>query len=223
MLSHSRLEKILLERLESLGLAEQLRLVDGQWELLSTRVGERPVRLDFAAELRMLKPSLLSLRQQPLYRALGSKGGVMPKVLDVTCGLAGDSLMLLAFGCSVVAWERHPLPALMLLRAYEVWQDPEKQRFELDLEPNHQLPEGVSVIYFDPMYNEGPSSALPRKEMRIFREVVGADQDAQTVAKALREHGKRLIVKRPPKAPRLMPGEAFSQEGKAVRFDVYLP
>jgi len=73
------------------------------------------------------------------------------------------------------------------------------------------------------MYNGPESSALPRKEMRIFREVVGEDMDATAVAEGLRQKGQRLIIKRPPKAPVLLAGPSFQQAGKAVRFDVYLP
>ena len=130
--------------------------------------------------------------------------------------------MVRRFGCSVVATERHPLPALMLLRAFEQWQNPLKHNWKLDLTGgDHQ--EEVDVLYFDPMYNGPESSALPRKEMRIFRDVVGGDDDAEKQGERLRKMGKRLIVKRPPKAPVLMPNPSFSQEGKAVRFDVYLP
>jgi 16S rRNA (guanine1516-N2)-methyltransferase len=130
--------------------------------------------------------------------------------------------MLLLFGCTVISSERHPIPALMLLRAYEAFDDELKKNWELDLSGADRSEE-VEVIYFDPMYNGPTGSALPRKEMRIFREVVGGDEDAERVAIALREKKRRLIIKRPPKIPPLLPGPSFQQEGKAVRFDVYLP
>ncbi len=79
------------------------------------------------------------------------------------------------------------------------------------------------VTYFDPMFDGPEGSALPRKEMRIFRSVVGEDRDAEGVAAELRGLGRRLIIKRPLKGPPLLPGAEFSQEGKAMRFDVYLP
>lgn len=215
-------EQSLLIRLRELGLEHQLRLHEGAWELLSDTPGERAVRLDFNRQERQLKATLNSLRDQPLFRSLGSKGGLRPKVWDVTCGLGGDSLMLLSFGCTVISSERHPLPALMLLRAYELYEGEMKARWQLSLDGADHGDE-VDVIYFDPMYNGPESSALPRKEMRIFREVVGEDQDAEVVAKRLAERGKRLIIKRAPHGPLLLPQPSFQQEGKAVRFDVYLP
>lgn len=215
-------EQRLLGQLQALGLTESLRLVEGLWELLSPEEGERPVRLDFTSDFEQWKRTQVSLRSQPLYRALGVKGAELPFVLDATCGLAGDSLQLLAFGCRVHSWERHPVPALMLWRAFHAWQHEARGRWSLEVGP-FTIPEGVQAIYFDPMYSEANKKALPRKEMRIFREVVGPDEDARLVAAQLRQHGVRLIIKRPPKAQELLSKPSFAHVGKAVRFDVYLP
>lgn len=216
------IEQSLLTRLQQLGLDQRLEWREGAWELLSDNPSEKPVRLDFNRQLTQLRPTLTSFREQPLFRALGRHGGARPKVWDVTCGLGGDSLLLLLFGCEVVSSERHPIPALMLLRAYESFTHEIKARWQLALDGGD--PSGqVDVIYFDPMYNGPESSALPRKEMRIFRDVVGEDEDAQKVAEELRAKGKRLVIKRPPKSAPLLGAPSVQQEGKAVRFDVYLP
>lgn len=215
-------EQSLLGRLKDLGLEKQLLYKDGAWELVSTNPDERAIRLDFDRALIQLKSTLHSLRDQPLFRALGCKGGIRPTVWDVTCGLGGDSLMLLLFGCKVISSERHPIPALMLLRAYESFQHELKANWTLNLDDQDHSVES-QVIYFDPMYNGPESSALPRKEMRIFREFVGEDKDAVLVAKNLNEKNRRLIIKRPPKSTPLIENPSFVQEGKSVRFDVYLP
>lgn len=82
------------------------------------------------------------------------------------------------------------------------------------------------VIYLDPMYpDEGRSkSALPKKEMQIFKKLVGADQDAMVVFDlALKVAKRRVIVKRPNYATsisRLEPSHVF--KGKTARFDMYL-
>ncbi len=220
--SEIKIEQDLLGQLKRLGLEGSVQFVDGFWELKSPNENENPVRLDLERDYLQWKRTLISLRDQPLYRALGVKGDERPYVLDATCGLAGDSLQLLAFGCRVHSWERHPIPALMLLRSYHAWQHELKAKWTLDL-INHSLPEGIQVLYFDPMYSEVSKKALPRKEMRIFREVLGMDQDAKEVASYLKSLNKRLIIKRPPKSTPLIEGVSFSQEGKAVRMDVYLP
>lgn len=215
-------EQALLGQLQELGLTSALELTDCGWELKSSDPQEKNVILDLERDYLQWQKTLISLRSQPLYRALGSKNNQMPVVWDVTCGLAGDSLQLLAYGCEVISWERHPVPALMLLRAYSAWKHPVKERWRIDFERS-EAPSEAQVIYFDPMYSEVNKKALPRKEMRIFREVVGQDSDAETVARELLSYKKRLIIKRPPGAGQLLPHPSFQQEGKAVRLDVYLP
>ena len=85
--------------------------------------------------------------------------------------------------------------------------------------------EAPDVIYLDPMYPEHGTNALPHKEMRWLRELVGEDTDADALlAPALLLARKRVVVKRPLKAPDLA-GVAphHRHRGRAVRFDVYLP
>ena len=79
------------------------------------------------------------------------------------------------------------------------------------------------VVYLDPMFPHRDKSALVKKEMRLFRPLVGDDQDAPALleaAQALASH--RVVVKRPRKAPIIegaRPGYAL--EGKSSRYDIY--
>lgn len=83
--------------------------------------------------------------------------------------------------------------------------------------------EAPQVIYLDPMFPHRDKSALVKKEMRLFRPLVGDDLDADELldaALALASH--RVVVKRPRKAPAIAGGNvSFSLEGNAGRFDVY--
>jgi len=214
-----QIEEALLSHLSDTSL---LRLTERGYALVSPDPKEREVILDLEKEFLDWKKTLTAFNSQPLYRALGVKGEKKPFVLDATCGLAGDSLQLLVFGCRVHAWERHPITALMLLKAYELWDNPMKEKWSLEFS-DWSVPSDVEVIYFDPMFKEPNQKSLPRKEMRIFREVVGQDADAIEVALRLKNMKRRVIIKRPLKADPLIEGPSFSQSGKAVRFDVYLP
>lgn len=216
------IEEALLSQLSDRSLEGCLTQTDSGYALQSSDPKERSVKLQFEREFLEWKKTLTAFNSQPLYRALGVKGEHKPFVLDATCGLAGDSLQLLVFGCRVHSWERHPIPALMLLRAFESWENPIKERWSLDL-MNFSVPDKVEVIYFDPMFKEANQKSLPRKEMRIFREVVGSDEDAVEVAQEFLLLKRRLIIKRPLKSPPLIEKPSFQQSGKAVRFDVYLP
>ncbi len=215
-------ERDLVHRLEELGLSHLMERGAEGWLLKSTEAKEKPVRLNLENEFLHWKQSLRAFNSQPLYRALGIKGQHRPKVLDATCGLAGDTLQLLVYGCAVHSWERHPIPGLLLWQAYNAWQNPVKERWNLEV-MEFTVPADVEIIFFDPMYSEVNKKSLPRKEMRLFREVIGQDADAPEVAQKLRSLGKRLIIKRPPLASPLLPGVSFEQSSKAVRLDVYLP
>jgi len=73
------------------------------------------------------------------------------------------------------------------------------------------------------MFPHREKSALVKKEMRLFRPLVGDDDDAPALldaALALASH--RVVVKRPRKAPvvsGVVPGYAL--EGNSSRFDIY--
>jgi len=87
--------------------------------------------------------------------------------------------------------------------------------------PGAERPE---VVYLDPMYPHTGKSALQKKEMRLFRRLVGDDEDVPRLLQAaLGCATKRVVVKRPRTAPpvlELKPSLAI--EGKTTRFDVYL-
>jgi 16S rRNA (guanine1516-N2)-methyltransferase len=80
------------------------------------------------------------------------------------------------------------------------------------------------VIYFDPMFDDINEKSLPKKEMRIFRSFIGHDMDAKTVVEMAKKRGpKRLVVKRPRLSKVLLDSPNIVFEGKATRYDVYLP
>lgn len=173
-------------------------------------------------------------RGEAIAKAVGIKGDYLPTVIDATAGLGRDAFVLAAVGCKVLLVERNPIVAALLEdglnRAY---QDPEigkfmQERMQLSevsnisqLDPAQTV---ADVVYLDPMYPHKQKGALVKKEMRVFRHLVGADSDSDDFfapAKALAR--KRVVVKRPDYAPFLAEQKPdFSQETKNHRFDVYL-
>ena len=72
---------------------------------------------------------------------------------------------------------------------------------------------------------EEEKSAKQKKEMQVFRELLGGDEDAEKLFElALTKALKRVVVKRPDDAPEISqtrkPDIVFP--GKTIRFDVYL-
>jgi 16S rRNA (guanine1516-N2)-methyltransferase len=168
-----------------------------------------------------------ALSREPLAKALGIKGESKPYIWDTTCGTGKDSLLINYFGGILKSFERHPAIYLLLADA--------KRRFPLNFElvfaDASQFYSQISendrpdVIYYDPMYAEksgSKKSALPRKEMRIFKEMVGGDLDSfEFLEWALKTARSRVVVKRALNAPLLRENPSASYEGKSTRYDMY--
>jgi 16S rRNA (guanine1516-N2)-methyltransferase len=80
------------------------------------------------------------------------------------------------------------------------------------------------VVYLDPMFPHRKKSAAVKKEMRLFQQLLGSDDDADLLLEpALTLAKKRVVVKRPSGAPFLANKKPHIEMlGKANRFDVYL-
>ena len=80
----------------------------------------------------------------------------------------------------------------------------------------------VDTVYFDPMFEDANDKASPKKEMRIFRNLVGSDEDAiKVLEKAMDLGPKRLVVKRPRLSQELGKKPSVQYIGKSTRYDVY--
>jgi len=180
-------------------------------------------------------------RGQAVARAVGLKGAKSaPRVVDLTAGLGRDSFVLATLGCPVLAIERQSEIFQLLRAGLDRALDDSPTAVALDdrLALQHgdaralldQWPNGViadfrpDVLYLDPMHPPRKKSALPRKEMRVFRSLVGEDLDQdQLLAAALATQVARVVVKRPASAPPLADGVISAVTGKTTRFDVYRP
>ena len=93
-----------------------------------------------------------------------------------------------------------------------------------DIQDYPFTPPLANVIYLDPMYPHRKKSSLVKKEMRIIRQLVGDDPDADDLLfYALQTDIKRIVVKRPKNAPFLgnkKPTTCLKE--KNSRFDIYL-
>lgn len=154
-------------------------------------------------------------------------------VLDATAGLGRDAFVLASLGARVTLVERNAMVAALLADGLRrAAEHPElscwlPERMQLHFAPAQQaLTElgVVEVVYLDPMFPERQKSALVKKEMRAFHQVVGEDPDADALLPAaLALASKRVVVKRPAYAPPLAGAKASHEvKGKNNRFDVYV-
>ncbi len=163
--------------------------------------------------------------KQALARAVGIKANIRPTILDATAGLGIDSHLLACFGCKVRMIERSPFLAALLEDGLQRIQANNPHLLHGEAATLIAKPENiVDTIYLDPMYPHRNKSALNKQEMRIIRELVGDDNDADKVFLAAIKHAeKRVVVKRPKGAPLLCdtpPSHVIKM--KNSRFDVYM-
>lgn len=212
---------------ESEGLNLTLEWKNGQYWLHSDDEKERPIGINIDQELNRHEEFFkrASIVKELLARAVGVKSGIRPKILDLTGGLLGDTLLFLSFGCEVVTLERHPIISFLIKSALANAQHSALSRLTfLAQDAATYLQENPlqEVIFFDPMFEDSNEKALPKKEMRIFRAFIGRDEDALSVFSLVRKlNPKRFVVKRPRLSVELGMSPQIKIEGKATRYDVY--
>ncbi|WP_301151920.1 class I SAM-dependent methyltransferase [Metapseudomonas otitidis] len=192
-----------------------------------------PVRVDFVEGAAAHRRQFGGGAGQMIAKAVGIQPGIRPRVLDATAGLGRDGFVLASLGCEVHLIERQPLVAALLedglaRAARDLDVAPIAARLHL-LTGNaitrmaEWMDEPPQVIYLDPMFPHRDKSALVKKEMRLFRPLVGDDLDAPALlAAALELASHRVVVKRPRKAPIIDgPKPSYALEGKSSRYDIY--
>ncbi len=166
-----------------------------------------------------------SVYAEPFAKALGIKRGQpRPWVMDATCGLGKDSLLMSFWGCTVWAFERHPL-LYQKLQAQDHSLISDFKLFDQDAKTFLQAERATwpEVIYLDPMYSDVNQKSLPQKEILCLRKIVGQDNDAEELFDlSLSRAAKRVVVKRPLKAPPLKTKADVVYKGKSTRYDMYL-
>jgi 16S rRNA (guanine1516-N2)-methyltransferase len=215
----------------------QLQLTPERLQLVQTGKGAPgPVYVDFVEGALAHRRRFGGGRGQTIARAVGLKSGACPSVLDATGGLGRDAFVLASLGCTVTLLERSAVVAALLEDGLaRAMHDAEigpwiAQRMRLiHADALIWMAELVEqdfpdVVYLDPMFPHRSKSALVKKEMRLFQQLVGADTDADALLAAARRIArKRVVVKRPDYAPPLAncpPSMAI--EGKKHRYDVYV-
>ncbi len=194
-----------------------------------------PVQADFVSGAVAHRRKFGGGKGQMIAKAVGVKGSIRPVVADVTAGLGRDSFVLATLGCEVQMVERSPIihalleSGLQLAKADAEVADIAARMQLLNADSitwlqsvtgSDQRPQ---VVYVDPMFPHTDKSAMVKKEMRVFRDVVGDDSDAEALLEAaLAAAEYRVVVKRPRKAPVIHGAEpGYQLSGKSSRYDIY--
>lgn len=190
------------------------------------------ILVDFASGASSYRRAHGGGKNEDIAKACGLNKKRDLSILDATTGLGRDAFVLASLGAKLTLVERNPLVAALLtdgLRRAAKHNDLQwvGERMQLLHSSSHKaLTEHskVDVVFLDPMFPPREKSALVKKEMRAFHDVVGEDSDADALlAPALKLATKRVVVKRPAYADYLAGQKpTLSVEGKNNRFDVYV-
>ena len=217
---------------ESAGFAVQVGAEGLQIQQLGPQA-PGPVRVDFVEGQAAHRRQFGGGNGQMIAKAVGIAQGVRPRVLDATAGLGKDAFVLASLGCEMSLIERQPLIGALLedglargTQDFDVAPIVARMKLlkgnAIDVMLNWQG-EPPQVIYLDPMFPHREKTALVKKEMRLFRPLVGDDPDAPALlAAALALASHRVVVKRPRKAPCIEgPKPSHALDGKSSRYDIY--
>jgi len=193
-----------------------------------------PVRAEFVSGKAGYRREHGGGTGQLIAKAVGLKKTRQPlHVVDATAGLGQDAFVLASLGCRMTLFERSPVVHAILadgLARASLNEQCADITGRMQLEAGDSLdwlqrsdPDSVDVIYLDPMFPHRDKSALVKKEMQVFRQVVGDDDDSDALLEAALAIARyRVVVKRPRKAEPLNgPPVTTRVEGKSSRYDVY--
>lgn len=190
-----------------------------------------PFFIDFNSSKLILRKNQTGLKSE-LARAIGIKKDFKPYVLDTTAGLGRDSFLIASLGCNVKMIERNSVIFELLNNALEnakineeLYNIIQKMTLINDNSINFlkNTKEIFDVIYIDPMFPKNNKTRLVKKEMQLFREVVGDDLDGvELLNVALLTQTKRVVVKRMLNSSYLDNKKPdFEIAGTTIRFDIY--
>ncbi len=188
-----------------------------------------PVAAEFVTGRGGWRARAAGARGESLSRAAGVGGRDHPEVIDATAGLGRDGFLLAAGGCRVTLIERQPLVAAVLrdglarAAATAASADAAARVELLQGDARRILTQrSADVVLVDPMHPPRRKSAAVRKEMQVFRALVGKDEDdAELLEIALGAARQRVVVKRPAGAPPLGERPSGAIEERSTRFDIY--
>ncbi|MBT7766980.1 MAG: class I SAM-dependent methyltransferase [Bdellovibrionales bacterium] len=226
------------------------QLIDGQLKLVvnGTPLGERaiaPISIDLISMLKYHLRQNYSIKREPFFKALGLSGNERISVVDATCGMAQDSMLILSVGAIVTSYERSNILIPLILDGVERMRNGLSQevgseraasileRFQFcpadlfQMSSNSQVGqlERPQVIYLDPMYSSqsGRHKAQSNIRMRLLQQILAPqDDENQLLVWAQRYALKRVVVKRALRADPLggvTPHHTHC--GKSTRYDVY--
>ncbi|MFK8019527.1 MAG: class I SAM-dependent methyltransferase [Pseudomonadales bacterium] len=206
----------------------QLRYERGRLTLSSNEQGHlNNISVDLQRESGRFR-SAAKVAHELLIKAVGGIAPLQRFIVDATAGLGTDSLLFALGGHRVTMLERSPVVAALLSNG--LVRAPEMQKRmallqgdSIELLNNMPATDRPDIVYLDPMFPVVNKKALARKGLQALKEILPpADREEELLDAALSAATKRVVVKRPIRAPLLAGRPAgFQYSGKQIRYDCY--
>lgn len=191
--------------------------------------------VDFLSSSSIYRKKFGGGRSQLILKAIGvNKYGNSMSVLDATPGLGKDSFIFSSYGYDVLLLERNPVVCALLddglNRLFQSDNPFFKKYGIISLQKGSILEQNLNnelkfdIIYLDPMYPEKRKSAKVKKEMAIFQNLIGSDDDSFLLLQSAKKIAKKRVVVKRPKTALFLNNEKpdIQYASKNTRFDVYL-
>jgi len=196
----------------------------------------KPLYVDFVEGKNAHRRQFGGGKSQPVAKAVGLNKQKNLHIFDATAGMGSDSFVFAGCGAKVTMCEQHPVVHALLEdglnrsalneETHLVTQNMQLLSWAENKNSLTFLEEGedkFDVIFFDPMFPARQKRAAVKKEMAIFHDLVGEDQNEDRFLDVAKKHANfRVVVKRPKLSEHYAnQPPSFIQEGKSGRFDLY--
>ncbi len=210
-------------------------------ELKAGETHKQPTRVDFQDASLLYRKNSFG-KHQGLGKAVGLNKHEPMQVLDATAGLGRDAFILASMGCEVTMLEQSPLIYSLIfdglkraasaddatlkgiLHKMSLHHAKAQDWFEEITQGKQAKPD---VIYLDPMFPPRSKNANVKRDIGLLQEVLGFDDDSNSLLEAAKDCAKhRIVIKRPgsksSKASKEGLKPSFVVPGKTAHFEVYV-
>jgi 16S rRNA (guanine1516-N2)-methyltransferase len=173
-----------------------------------------------------------SEHEKHIKKALGKSLDPL-NIFDATAGMLADTVIFLSLGHKVVACEQSKIIYLLISDACE------RAKASLPFLDNLTLFNGdarniynekkdidFDVIYLDPLYPKTKKASKGSGEIDLLRKIIdleGVEDAGDSIFYAFQGADcKKIILKRPIKAPLICNKINYQIKGKSTRFDIYI-
>ena len=195
-------------------------------EIKIAKISALPFRIDIEKALTALNKQ--KLHNHPLIMAIGKKNKNLT-IVDTTCGLGKDTVLLGYAGHNITAIEANPIIYTLFHEAILHYTGDIILNINL-INTNsvyylQNIQQKPDIVYLDPMFPSNTKNTLVKKPMQMLQYILANDfnDNISLLEAALLCATKKVIVKRPRKAKPIanIKPQDYISLGESTRYDIY--